>query len=266
MSTTTHRDLAAHFEDHELQSSEEAAEQLHEQLDRVGGSLLIFESTYWGKECFGPENWVDSVFADIKAETDDAYLLGSAISTSDVLVAYRKKERAVRELIAQRNDVDSEYDSLDATYWASELQNAKNQLGALKEVKRQGGKLGEGWIPKSKVVAEWQGEEPEDFVIFTGEGQKQGTKDDAEVVIESTTMVSSRYNRYTKLAIDIPYREDMDPKEYFDWDEHHFQAKYNGDDFECWASDTRPREIAGILAAHYEGVAVHESLLDRYEE
>lgn len=258
--------LAAYCEDHELQSSEKAAEQLHEQLDQLGGSLLIFESTYWGKECFGPDHWVDMVFADIKADSGEAYLLDNAISAGDVLAAYRKKERAVQELLAQRNDVDSEYDSLDATYWASELQNAKNQLGALKEIKRQGGRLGEGWIPQSKVVAEWQGEEPEDFIIFTGEGQKQGSKDDAEVVIGSTTMVTSRYNRYEKLAIDIPYDENKSPQDYFDWDTHHFQAKYNGDDFECWASDTRPREIAGILAEHYDGVAVHESLMERYDE
>jgi hypothetical protein len=252
----------------QLQHHTDEPESLINALERTGGHLIVFESEYWGKECFGPDSWVKAVFTDINTETEDAYLLDNAFPASVVVSATQAKERAVGQLMALRNDGDPDHDHLDKRYWASELQSAKDKLNSLRARKLDGGELDSGWVPKSKVVFEAQRDGPKDYVIFGEDAKHRGIKDDAECAIEGTTLVTTRHRRYEKLAIDIPYREDLNPKEDIEeltWEDHHFTAKFVNDNFECWVSDKKPRDVAQTLAQYYDGVAVHETVLNQYD-
>lgn len=258
--------LARHLDGDDKYSSEEGAEALLSALGQRGGSLVVFESSYWGKETFGPDGWTEVFFADVAVETDDALKFGSAVDASYILGALAKKNNAETELA--KDDAESDFESLGDDYWKSQIREAEHHLTEFDP--RASDMLGSGWAPKSKVVFKADRKGPAEYVLFeNGENTEvEGHAEDAETVITGTTTVRGNHRRYNKLAIDIPYDEDFNPKEDIDeltWDDYKFTAKYENDNFQCWTADKEPREVASILSEYYDGCAVQEDLLEIYD-
>lgn len=266
---TPTEELARHIDvDDEFFTSEEAAELILDVLEDNGGSFVVLESEYWGKEAFGPDHWVETFFGHQEHETEKGVKFERCVRTSKLLGALRRRNKAQAILDGEH---ESAYDHLDEAYWEEQLDEAETEIRAFGQRLRRGGSLGGGWLPKSKVIHQVSREGPAEFVVFTedGETDQRVHKDDAEVTIYDTIVKRTRTAQYTNLAIDIPYDPDFSPKEDIEeltWDDHKFTAHYDHTDtFVCWVADTMPREVASILAEHYESVAVHESVLDNHD-
>lgn len=259
--------LAQHLPDEELFNSEEAAEVMLGFLESSGGMLFILESSYWGKETFGNDGWTEMWIGDVVVETDDGIKVDNAFDAEPILGIFRKFRRAEQE-IQERDESDEDDYTLPASYYEGQLDEALEAVNEGSLARNH--ELGDGWFPKSKVRFQAYREGPQEFVVYVDDERQRGVRDDAEVVIDDTTLVHTRHRRYEKLAIDLPYKEDFSPKddiEELTWEDFHFTAKFdNANNFECWVSDTKPREVAQILSQHYNGVAVHEDLLERYND
>lgn len=265
MSTKTKevQEFVPHVEadEHLGYDAQEAANFVLKYLEHHGGTLYVLESTYWGSEALG--EWIEMFIADPSIETDDGIRVQDVTKVSGVLAILNEYYQAKNELTTIKDpDQESKYESIGRSRWENQMEAAIQKMWHGVGVDHEKS----DWFPKSKIVYETSRRGRPDHIIFSEDGRERGVKDDAECVISDTTLVRSKYATYDKLAIDVPYNEDKNPKEFFDWETHHFTAKYKNNNFQCWTADKDPRTIAKILAKHYDGCAVHEKLLDNYDD
>lgn len=254
-------------DEHHGYDAEEAAQHVLNYMELHGGTLYVFESSYWGNEAFG--DWIEMVIADPVVETDNGGLkVKNAIRVSKVVSLLDEWYQAADQLDKYDDpEKEPDFDTFGRQRWEDQVGAAMAKMwnGVSNDYDKS------DWFPASKVVFQTSRRGRPDMVIFGSDGSRErGVGEDAEVVIEDTTTVRTRHSTYRKLAIDIPYKEDFSPNDDIDdltWDDHHFTAKYDhNDNFECWTADKMPREIAQILAQHYDGVAVHENILEQYDQ
>lgn len=258
--------LAQHIDGEQgLYEPQEAAEAVIRYLDEHGGTLSVMESAYWGKETFGNDNWTAMFVGEETVTTDKGVKVENAYDANSIIGKFRQIARSQEEL-EERAESDENDFTLPDSYWEDKMESA---ISALSEGDLRHSRLGSGWFPKSKRLLRVHRDGPMQYVVFDANGDRErGHRDDGEVSIPETTPVYTQYRTYTKLRIDIPYDDEFNPKDDIDeltWDDHHFTGKYENDNFVCWTADTEPREVAGILAQYYDGVAVHENILEAYD-
>lgn len=192
----------------------------------------------------------------------------------------------LQETVAQElEQTGRTYFQVESTYWGNEAFGSWTEefTGELavetekgvkfEEVRTLGGTaLGQGWLPKSKVVKQVTGPEPQDHVLVTGDGiQSEGVPaSEGDYQISKTDYYQGRYKRHPKLVVDFEYDSDMKenlkrPDEDSWWNRFHPSANFDAqDNFKNWTidADINVVEFAQELAEGGYSVTIREEFIE----
>lgn len=150
------------------------------------------------------------------------------------------------------------YFQVESTYWGNEgfgvwTEEFTGDLAVetddgikFENVRTLGGTtVGDGWLPKSKVVRQLTGPEPEDHMLVTEDGiqTEYVGASEGDYQISKTDYYQGRYKQYPKYVVSFDYDEDMKEnlKRKGDddwWGAYHVAANFDSqDNFKNWTVD-----------------------------